>query len=647
MRGVDAVPTNPKGLSDRGLAYLLVLLTLVVYLPTMRAGFVWDDDVYLTENPLIQASDGLYRFWFTTEPTEYYPFTSTTWWFEWRLWGTDPRGYHATNVLLHALNSLLIWQLLRQLGIPGAWLAAAIFAVHPVNVASVAWISERKNTLSLLLYLLTILLYWRFEDRSSGRWYWLSLLAFLLALFSKTAVVMLPFVLLGCTWWRRGQIDRKDLLRGVPFFALSLVLGLVTVWFQYQRMLGGKPVRVESFFTRLAEAGWSVWFYLYKALLPFNLGMIYPRWEVKPWGLLAFLPGVLLLAAFVLCWRYRASWGRILLFALGYFVVTLFPVLGFFDQGFYVYSLVADHWQYPSIIGIIALVAAGGAALSLRLGQRPVMLLAGALVAGLSVLSWRQCGIYKDQETLWRDTIAKNPNAWVGYYGLGVAAGLQGHLNEAVVRYRETLRLNPFYDRAHNNLGVALAKQGNTNEAIAHFLQALQIRPDSPRAHYNLGDILAHQGKLEEALAHLSEAVRGDKNFASAHYRLAKTWERKGKLDLAVGHYNEVLRIRPDWPEALGDFAWTLATHPEIRNRGAARAVELAAKACALTDYADAKLVDTLAVAYAAAGKFPDAVRTARQARDIAVASGQLQLAAEIESRLKLYEADRPFEAPK
>ena len=306
-------------------AALIVGAALLAYWPVFRAGFVWDDDKFLTENPLIRASDGLRRFWFTAEPPDYFPLTSSMLWFEWRLWGPHAFGYHVVNVLLHAASAVLLWRALLRLKVPGAWLAGLLFAVHPVAVESVAWITERKNTLPMVFYLASILAFLRFEDGCSHHddsfhhddttstthgtpLYLLSLVLFLLALLAKTSVVMLPAVLLLCAWWRRGKVAARDLLRTVPFFALALALGLVTVWFQYHSDIAGEVVRTDSLAARAAGAGWAIWFYLYKALLPVNLCFCYPRWTTSA-SLPAFVPGLLFLAMLLLFAAFRRILG--------------------------------------------------------------------------------------------------------------------------------------------------------------------------------------------------------------------------------------------------------------------------------------------------------------------------------------------------
>lgn len=362
-------------------AALIMLLMFVADFPSLRGGFVWDDTTLITENRLVKANDGLYRFWFTTEAEDYWPLTSTAWWLEWRVWGDNATAYRVVNLLLHGVNAILVWIILRRLKIPGAWVAALVFAIHPVNVATAAWISEQKNTLSMLFYLTAVLLYLRFDESEGRCWYALSLGTFLLALLSKAAVAMLPVVLLGCVWWRRDRVRWKDLLRSVPFFVLSLVLGLVTVWFQHHPDSAGHPVRDDGFAARLAGAGWAPWFYLSKALLPLNLTMIYPRWKIDASLWVSYVPGIALAGCFMLFWRRRRTWGRPLLFGLGYFVIMLFPVLGFFNQSFFSYR----SW-----------LITGSTTQSLE--SSPWLLLPGRKFAAAwisSVNTWQRCSVWE------------------------------------------------------------------------------------------------------------------------------------------------------------------------------------------------------------------------------------------------------------
>ncbi|MGD9022958.1 MAG: tetratricopeptide repeat protein, partial [Deltaproteobacteria bacterium] len=490
---------------------VILVVTFVAYIPAMRGDFIWDDDSFLTDNPLIKAPDGLYRFWFSTEPPDYFPLTSTTLWLEWRLWGMNAFGYHVTNVLLHVLSSILIWLVLKHLKIPGAWVAAMIFAVHPVNVEAVAWITQRKSTLPLVFYFLSILLYLKFERTEH---YWLlglSVMCFVLALLAKTSVVMLPFVLLGCALWQRGRIVRKDLMRSIPFFGTALILGLVTVWFQYNRSIGGDIVRTDSFLSRLAGSGWVVWFCLYKALLPLNLSFVYPRWDIDDTSVVSFIPLVILIGLLLVFWWYRGGWGRPLFVALGYFALTLFPFLGFLNIYYMRYSLVADHYQYQSIIGIIALVI-GIAAHAYRRWhkkmRRVAVSVAVVVVGFLSVQTWSQGHIYKDPQTLFDDTITRNPQCWMANYNMGHSLQREGRIEESMAYYRQALRIQPDNPDPLNNMGNMLLEQGRIEEAISQFREALRIRPEFAEAHYNLGNALSDRGDLAEAIDHYYESIR-------------------------------------------------------------------------------------------------------------------------------------------
>jgi len=531
-----------------GGGFLICLLVFVIYLPAIRGGFIWDDDAFLTQNPLIHASDGLYRFWFSTEAPDYFPLTSTTLWLEWRLWGKTATGYHVINVLLHILNALLIWAVLRRLRIPGAWLAALIFGIHPVNVESVAWITERKNLLPMVFFLTSILGYLAFERRKNWWFYAISLISFLLALLSKTSVVMLPIVLLGCVWWQRGKVRMGDLFKSLPFFMLSLIMGLVTVWFQYHNAIGSTVIREDGFISRLAIAGRAVWFYLYKDLFPLNLSFVYPRWETGEPSVIGFLPLIGLLVMLGVFYYRRDTWGKPLLFGLGYFVLMLLPVLGFFNIYFMKYSLVADHWQYTSIIGIIALIVG---ILAFRYhgwtkrGRQASIIIAVLLIISLSFLSWKRAETFTCSERLWKDTLNKNPNCWMGYDLLGTDFAQKGEWNHAIQNFVQALKIKPDYPKAHSNLANVLYELGKVDQAFEHFETALKIDPNAVEVHYNYGTALAEQGKIDQAIDHYIKAIRLQPDLLQGHYNLGILYAREGNYMGAIKEFSEVLRISP------------------------------------------------------------------------------------------------------
>jgi len=578
----------PASPTAAGLAVLL-LAALAVYGPCLKGGFLWDDDVMLTQNQLVKSPGGLGGIWFSTQPFDYCPLTLTSFWIEWHLWRLQPAGYHVTNVLLHALSAFLLWRILQRLKVPGAFVAAAVFVVHPVCVASVAWIAERKNTLSLPFFLLSLLAYLRFDELTSSpsafraprsasptsSFYLLALAAFLLALLSKASVVVLPLVLLLCCWWRRNRITRLDLLRAAPFFLLALALGLVTVWFQFHRAMGGPEQHTDSLLIRIIGGTWAVWFYLAKALLPLNLAVMYSRWPIAPASPWSYVPGLLLLGLFALLWRCRAGWARPLLFGLGYFVITLLPVLGLFDVYYFSLCRVADHWQYLSIIGIIALVM-GVAASSLRgadHGGKPLpggwLRLVGPglavlLLAALAIGSWQRAAIYARPLSLWRDAVAKTPQSSVArnYYGNALEA--EGKLDEALTQYAAAQSFMPANVDACINLGIALTRKGELDAARAQLRRALELNPRDPGAHFNLASVLSRQGKFDEAIPHYHEALRSYFYRAEAHNELGNLYLRQGKTDAALSQYREAIRLDPDFAQAHLNLANLLATQGRL-----------------------------------------------------------------------------------
>ncbi len=596
-----------------GRSIIIVTVCLLLYMPAIRGGFVWDDDAMLTNN-IVLEKNGLYRSWFTTEQSNYWPITWTSYWLQHKVWGLNPTGYHVINVLIHSACTLLIWYILMQLKIPCAWLAALIFAVHPVNVESVAWISQIKTILSMLFFLAALLCYLRFDEFGQPGMYWLAIGSFVLGVLSKGSIIALPLVLLMCAWWLRGIISRRDLLRSAPFFAVSGVMSCVEIWFQYKCAIGKAVVRTDSFFARLAGAGQAVWFYIYKALLPINLSFVYPRWNIDAKSWFSYMPDAALLILLGLCWWYRRRGGRPLLFMLLYCVVMLLPILGFFNIFFMMYSLVADHYQYVSIIGVIALFVATGYHIAARLGKPGVAvgrILVLFVLATFGMLTWHQCHIYKDAETLWRDTLSKNSSAWIAHNNLGVILLPQGKIDEAIGHYRLVIQATPNDAEAHNNMGRAFELQGRLDDAVSYYLRALEIKPDHAEAHSNLGNVLLQQGKIDQAISHQRQALQLRPNSAEMHNNLGNALQLQGRFDEAISHYRYALQIKPNYADAYNNIGCTFFRQGKVDE-----AISHYRQALELKpDFAEAHC--NLGIALESRGKFNEAISHYRQALQI------------------------------
>jgi tetratricopeptide (TPR) repeat protein len=597
----------------RGACAAIGAATVLAYWPALRSGLIWNDPDYVTR-PELRSLHGLARIWGEVGATEqYYPALHSAFWLEHRLWGDAPLGYHLANVLLHAAAACLFALVLRRLAVPGAWLGGLLFALHPVAAESVAWISEQKNTLSTVLYLAAAMTYLklRYKDRpgpSRPALYLLATALFVLAVLSKSVAATLPAALLVVLWWKEGRLRwRPDVAPLLPWFAAAAGGGLFTAWVE-RRYIGAEGDDFAlSGVQRVLIAGRAVWFYLGKLAWPAHLVFIYPRWTVDPAAAWQYLFPLAALAALAALWLMRARTRGPLAAAL-LFVGSLFPVLGFFNVYAFVFSFVADHFQYLACLGLLALAAAGLAA-ALRplpswLAWAAVVVLLGALGAG----TWRQCGRYRDLVTFYRAIIAGNPRAWLAHYNLGNILREEGRDAEAAAEYRDALRDKPDYPQAENNLGLSLVEMGQAAPAAAAYRRSLQLRPSYAQAHNNLGIALRALGRNAEAVPEYEEALRLKPDYAEADYNLGLVLHALGRNPEAIACFREALRLRPEFAEALNDLANTLRDGGD--GPGAVAAYEQALRL--KPDYPEA--LNNLGNALVALGRAPDAVVRLEQA---------------------------------
>lgn len=547
-----SVPPPPRpAVSSWAMSAAIFVCTLLAYLPALRAAFIWNDRDYVTA-PHLRSLSGLGRIWFEVGATEqYYPLLHSTFWLEHQLWGDAPVGYHLANIFLHALSACLFGLVLRRLAVPGAWLAAFIFALHPVCVESVAWVSEQKNTLSLVLYLLAALAYLRFDEQRKPAPYALALALFVAALLAKTTVATLPPTLLVVFWWQRGRIDwRRDVVPLLPWFAAGAAMGLFSAWVEHTYVGADGAAFDLNFLQRSLLAGRIIWFYLGKFFWPADLIFIYPRWIVNAavWWQWLFPIGVfaLIAALWSLRARSRAPLATVLLFA-----GSLFPVLGFFNVFGFTYSFVADHWQYLPCLALVALAAAGLAKASARF-DAPVRWSASVVLLGiLSVLSWQQSRMYNDIETFYRTTIAKNPDCWMAYNNLGRQLVTdRERFPEALTFFERSLAINPVNAEALSNLGLAYAQTGRTDEGLALLDRAVRLKPRLYQAHNNYGLALARVGRLEESLAAFARAAQLNPYLPQIHDNWAKVAQALGQNAEAAAHVARAAELRAQIPGA-------------------------------------------------------------------------------------------------
>ena len=594
----------------------LVALAAIVYWPTLNNGFIWDDDAYVQNNVQLRTLDGLTNIWFRLGAVpQYYPLVHTSFWLEYQAWGLYPTGYHLTNLALHMGSAILIWRLLLRLAVPGAWLAAAIFAVHPVAVESVAWVTERKNVLSCALALGSLLAYLSFNPpddataKSRSRpgiwgWYALSLALFLGALLSKTVTASVPAVLLVIYWWKRGRISWRDAAPLVPFFAVGLALAYVTVWMEQTHVGAVGPEWDLSFAERSLIAGRAVWFYAGKLFFPYPLIFFYHRWTIDSAVWWQYLFPLVAVAVLVVLWLARKRVGRGPLAAALIFGGVLLPALGYFNVYPFRFSFVADHFQYHASIALIALAAAAGAVAFERWtsADSPLRVLAaGGVLLILGAITQERTRAYRDLVTLYEDTLAKNPTSWAARFNLGESLLTQGKPDQGIEEIREAVRLSPeqpwlrtglasalftigqtdeaeaefrqaLADPLHDvaradalvRLGVLLAKKGNLDEAIDCFRQAIELRKDNSRAIYNYGLALSKRGDHQAGIDEVRRALAITPYDPEAQHGLGVMLSLQGKLAESLVHLEQAVALHPTSAAYREDLGSTLFTSGEV-----------------------------------------------------------------------------------
>lgn len=567
---------------------IILLAVLWIYSPAYHGDWLWDDDQLLTQNPVVQHRlptdppnspprhlQSLAKLWLDPNGADFFPLSYTALWAQWPFFGTWSTGYHVTSILLHAVGSLLVWALLARMHVPGAWLSGLLFAIHPVCVESVAWVSETKNTLSLPLALAACLCWVAQDDDAEpadrrSRLYWLAIVFFLLAMFAKTSMVALPVVFLLHAWWKRDTVTAADVIKAAPFFLISIVLGIITINYQHGRAIGDETIPVGGIASRIATAGMAILFYLKQIVWPVDLLPIYPRWEVdppKPWQFLAW--PVIAAGAYWL-WANRGTherpgWGRHAILGLGFFLLMVAPVLGFVTISYMRITWVADHFIYLPMIGVIALVGAAAARWYERLDDRAarLALTAGAfLLAACGLFAFRYAHAWANEDALWTHTLRTNPDAWQAHNRLGARKFARGDVDGAFQHFTQSTRLRPDLGETHNNLGSALSAKGRIDDAIREFSEACRLTPKVPIMHMNLANALFQRGRFTEAADRFKLMLTEQPKNPMLLNNYAFCLLRAGDKAAAIEAFRQALAINPTMKEAREGLAIATGEQP-------------------------------------------------------------------------------------
>ena len=648
-----------------GVCILLAAMVWVVFGQTLGFSFVnYDDNYYVYNNPIVEKGltlPGILWAFTHVWAANWHPLTWLSHMLDCQFYGLNAGGHHLTNVLLHTATVILLFLVLRRMTgcLWRSAFVAAVFAIHPLRVESVAWVAERKDVLSGLFFMLTLGAYVHYARHPwSPARYGLVLLLFALGLMCKPMLVTLPLLLLLLDVWplnrlqtqagaepvfrlARRPIPRRLIFEKLPLFALAIASVVITLFAQMRVVESSENLSLS---TRLGNALLAYVAYMGQMFWPSGLAVLYPLTAggVRVAGV---APSLVLLAGismgvFLLRRRYPY-----LLTGWAWYLLMLLPVIGIVQVGL---QARADRYTYLPQIGLYLLLTWAAADLCAGRRHRRVVLGGGAVIILIALMfcARAQTAYWRNSELLWTHTLACTPDNFTARYGLGNALLQAGNVDEAIAQLRKALVFNPGLAKAHSSLGNALLQKGNVDEAIAQYQIALQIDPRSEEACYNFGNALLRQGKVDEAIAQYQKALEIKPDFAEAHFNLGAALFHEGKEDEAIAQYQRALQIKPDKPEVQNNLAWVLATSPHASLRDGNQAVALAQRANQLTGDGNPIMLDTLAAAYAEAGRFPEAVATAQRALHLAEARSDMALAESLQSQLKLFQAGRPFHSP-
>ena len=665
--------SNGNPISSRGarigICVFLVAITWLVFGQTLRHGFInYDDPVYVYENPVVASGLTLHGMgWAFTHShgSNWHPLTWISHMVDCQFYGLNPGGHHFTNVFLHTIAVLLLFFLLWQM--TGAlWrsgFVAAVFAIHPLHVESVAWVAERKDVLSGIFFMLTLMAYVRYARGPSLGRYATILVLFACGLMAKPMLVTIPFVLLLLDYWPLGRFAHSPsikskavrwrlVLEKIPLLALSIASCIATFIAQRGAI---NSFELLPLALRINNALVSCLTYIWQLIWPVNLTVFYlhPSYQLPFWEIA--LAAALLITITIAAASFRKY--PYLITGWLWYLVMLVPVIGVIQVGSQAH---ADRYTYLPQIGLCFALTWTIADLSVSWRyQRQILGVAAALViAALAFRTWNQTSYWHDSESLWTHALAVNSDNDIAHSYLGNAALRKGRIDEAILHFQKVLEIyqvhnasrthDPFANlvrpEAERDLGNALLRKGQIDEAIGHLQKAVELNSyNVVAAESNLGYALLQKGRVKESFAHLQRALEIDPDYIAAHFNLANTLLQMGRVDEAVSHLQKVLTTNPNDPEAQKNMAWVLATWPEARIRDGAKAIELAERANQLAKGQDPIITLTLAAAYAEGGRFPDAIRTAEAALQLATDSGNVALAEGIRAHIALYRSGHPF----